>query len=477
MVEKIKKFIKDHKLEIAFTIFVLAFSFFLMVFVRRDSDYFWHIKAGEYMFQHGPLTKDVFSWFTSGKYWMSHEWLFEIILYGMKCISPGYHILIYAFIFVTTLLMILFFANKEEYLKNVPFGMLWTAASMFLILFLQGRPQLMSFNLLALTIWFLYDAYRNENSKKIYFLPIISLLWANVHGGSSNLSYLFCFVFLIGGLFQFKFSKIEAKRISKKQIIKYLVVSILCMISININLHGFKMFLYPYENMLDTTMLNNIREWAPTNLNETSHYLYLGLVVFLLFVFLFSKKKIEFMDFLLFGVCVFLGFKSIRFWGYTFIIMSFVVFHYLEKRKLDKGTISSLLIASVLLFGLFLFNFPTIEKQLQWKYLTKEDIEAVLKEKPARLYNMYDYGGELVYAGIPVFIDGRADLYSKYNYKDYLSLSHLEGDYVSTIQKYDFDYFLVDQEYPIATYLKYNSEYEKIYKNKSVILYKKKNQS
>ena len=56
---------------------------------------------------------------------------------------------------------------------------------------------------------------------------------------------------------------------------------------------------------------------------------------------------------------------------------------------------------------------------------------------------MYDYGGILIYNDIEVFIDGRADLYSKYNYKDYLDISCLRGDYPKLIEKYDFDYFLV----------------------------------
>jgi hypothetical protein len=86
---------------------------------------------------------------------------------------------------------------------------------------------------------------------------------------------------------------------------------------------------------------------------------------------------------------------------------------------------------------------------------------------------MYDYGGELIYNDIPVFIDGRADLYTKYNYKDYLNISNLNGDYVKLIEKYNFDYFLVDKDYSINTYLKYNNQYEVIYKDKKVLLYKK----
>ena len=86
---------------------------------------------------------------------------------------------------------------------------------------------------------------------------------------------------------------------------------------------------------------------------------------------------------------------------------------------------------------------------------------------------MYNYGGELIYNDILVFIDGRADLYSKYNYKDYLDISTLKGNYVELIDKYNFDYFLTDRKYSIDSYLKYNDNYELIYQNKHSNIYKK----
>ena len=154
--------------------------------------------------------------------------------------------------------------------------------------------------------------------------------------------------------------------------------------------------------------------------------------------------------------------------------MSFIVFYYVGKRKEDKGTELSIAIISCLFIFMFLLRGNIIIKPNYQSVLSSKDIEAVLQEQPKRLYNMYDYGGDLIYHDIPVFIDGRADLYSRYHYKDYLNLSKLEGDYVSLMQKYDFDYLLVDKGYPIATYLKYNEEYELIYQRKKVLFYKKR---
>ena len=106
--------------------------------------------------------------------------------------------------------------------------------------------------------------------------------------------------------------------------------------------------------------------------------------------------------------------------------------------------------------------------------ISKKMISIIKEEKPKRLFNMYDYGGELIYNDILVFVDGRADLYSKYNLNDYSNISTLNGDYVELINKYNFDYFLVMKKYPINTYLKYNNKYEEVLNEKNMILYRKK---
>lgn len=464
---------KNKKINTAFLFLIFSIAIALLLFMRSESDYFWHIKAGEYMVKNGLLRKDVFSWIVQGKYWFSHEWLFEVIIYYFKLLFGKIHILIYGFVCLFSLLLIIFHANKENFLKNIPFSLLWLSFSLILFVYTQARPHLLSFNFLAITIYLLFSLYKNENTKKIYFLPLLSILWVNVHGGSSNLSYLFCLIFIIGGLFNFNLGKIESKRLTKKQFLKYLIVMLLCIVSICINLHGIKMLSYPYINISNSLMINNINEWQPTTIGNTTHLPYFILCFIVVLSFLISNKKISFLDLLLFLVVLFLGLKSIRFWAYTYIVMSFVVFNYIKKRKEDKYTYPAIIIVGILFLSLFAFNYKASLKGISNKSLNKEIVTLIKKEKPKRLFNLYDYGGELIYNDIKVFIDGRADLYSNYNFEDYLNISKLQNDYIKLINKYDFDYFLVNKSYSIYTYLKYNDNYQEIYNKDGLYLYKK----
>ena len=456
---------------------VISISFAILSFYAIEPDYFWHIKAGEYMVHHGILTKDIFSWLLTSKYWMSHEWLFEVLLYSLKTIFGTYHVYVYSFLSIFMLSSVLFFPNREKITKNIPFSMIYLLFFLLLFIpFVQARPHMISFSFLSFTLWVLMDLYENEDSKKIYFLPVITILWANVHGGSSNLPYLLSFLFFLIGFFPFTSSKMENITTTKKQRMKYLVITLLCMIGVFCNIHGYKMFFYPYQNMGNMTMISSIVEWQPTTLNDVSHYLYYAFLLFLLFLLLFSRKKIRFIDFMLLLFFAYLGLKSIRFWLYLYIASNYFVFYYVKKRKVDSGTSLVILFCCILMLVFAFYRLGTTSFHEHY-HLSEKMIQTIKKENPKRLFNYYDYGGELIYHDIPVFIDGRADLYSNYYYEDYLNIVFLQRGFPKLLEKYHFDYYLVSKDNPIYGYLNLTGDFEEVFHDKTVYLFKRKETS
>lgn len=471
---KIKNYIKKNKLIFSFSFFLFSFALFLMLFLRMDIDYFWHYKAGEYMVSHSTiLTHDIFSWSLFHSPWISHEWLFEVFIYGLDCLFGDLHIFIYVFVTSFLLLLFIFFVQRKEYLKNIPFALLWVIFFILIIGTLSGRPQLLSFLFLAISVWLVFYFFYHPDSKRIYFLPIISLLWANIHGGSSNLSYLLCFLAIFCGLFHFSFSKIEAIRLTKRQLITYLVVAILSIVFITINPHGIKMLFYPYQNMGDSLMISTIAEWQPSNLNNLAHYGYFVFVFIVFMVMIVSKKKIRFIDAIFYIAFLYLGLKNMRFWFFSYIVFSFFVFYYIPKRKLDSCSNVLIVVCSVLLLLTFFRGFSYSHTLLD-KTLSDKAISILKEEKPNRLFNYYDYGAYLIYREIPVFVDGRADLYANKTYRDYQDISRLHYRFTDLIDKYQFDYFIIPKQSGLFSYLDVNDKYELLYFDKTCAIFKTK---
>ena len=156
--------------------------------------------------------------------------------------------------------------------------------------------------------------------------------------------------------------------------------------------------------------------------------------------------------------------------------MSLVIFDYISKMKDYYGVKVLITLMPLLLIFIFGYSFnKNIMVNTTERVLSDRFIKVIKNENPQRLYNVYDIGGELIYNDIEVFIDGRADLYTKYNYVDNYSLSYLYEDYVSIMEKYDFDYYLVYMGNPIYFYLQDNpDDFEHIYSEGDYSFYKKK---
>jgi hypothetical protein len=67
----------------------------------------------------------------------------------------------------------------------------------------------------------------------------------------------------------------------------------------------------------------------------------------------------------------------------------------------------------------------------------------------ARVFNDYMWGGYLIRSGIPVFIDGRGEIFGKLILDDYLSVNQLKDDWMSVLDKYRIEMILVPKEHPI----------------------------
>ena len=97
-----------------------------------------------------------------------------------------------------------------------------------------------------------------------------------------------------------------------------------------------------------------------------------------------------------------------------------------------------------------------------------------------KLFNDYNYGSYLMFRGIPVFIDSRADVYDpKFNglkddiFQDYISLSGLNCYYEDKFEHYGITHVMTYANSKLSLYISKDSRYKEIYKDKSFVIYEK----
>ncbi len=455
------------------------------------NDFWWHVKVGEWVVEHNEVpTTDIFSWYGTEKEisWTAHEWLADVVFYGLH--SLGGNVCVFVFCVVCALAMLLMtYVQVREYVERSSlFGGLFL--SLFAVVssvFFYGRPHIFSYFLLFFELKILYGFFENPRSRKICLVPIIAVLWSNLHGGSSNLAYVLCLLFLIAGLFDFSYERLEAKRFDKKTLMKLLLVTIGTVIGILINPIGTKVLTYPYINLSDNLSMSVISEWQAPDAKVVGNLILFFLPILLMSIgIVCGSKKIRLVDVLIMLAFLFLFFRSARFIVLWYVAAGFYAFRYLPEVRIKKVTKKSEKIVVLVFICLLcacsvLGVLDTVKTYkngtLIGEAMSQEAIRAVKNDAPERIFNDYDFGETLIYHDIPVFFDARADLYAQEGIMaDGVSLMYLEpvnpenrSGYVAVedmIKKYDFDAVLIMKGRSLYSYIKSHPErYELVYED------------
>lgn len=110
--------------------------------------------------------------------------------------------------------------------------------------------------------------------------------------------------------------------------------------------------------------------------------------------------------------------------------------------------------------------------------------------KSIRLFNEYNYGSYLIFRGIPVFIDSRADLYApEFNkiedsedaelakgrdiFSDYIGASTISRYYEKVFEKYDITHMILSKKSKLNMLVEKDDRYNQIYSDEYFVIYER----
>jgi hypothetical protein len=162
-----------------------AFVVILCVLVRRggDPDIFWHLVTGQWMVDHHRIvSQDLFTFTVTGKQWVDPEYTTEIIAYLVFKLG-GLTLVSLAFGAVTFVGFLLIWRRVRLEHTNLVIGAVVIGIAGLAGAAVWGpRPQMITFTLSCLEILWI-DRYLRGTSRAIYWLPLVMVAWANLHGG------------------------------------------------------------------------------------------------------------------------------------------------------------------------------------------------------------------------------------------------------------------------------------------------------
>lgn len=155
------------------------FVFLTSLYRPWDSDLGWHLKYGEYFFQHWAILREnIYSTEMAGYTWANTNWLTDIITYAIFS-AGGFLGLTLASALIVTLT---FWAFSRAFDLD-----LFQKAFIFPILAVLESPvNLISFRGQLISIFFLGLLFlfleKLPGKKKLVFIPLLFIIWVNTHG-------------------------------------------------------------------------------------------------------------------------------------------------------------------------------------------------------------------------------------------------------------------------------------------------------
>jgi len=477
-----------------FTIIFLHLSLNIGRKLLADCDTGFHIRAGEYMMETRSIPKlDPFSLFFPPMPWPTHEWLSDVLMAMINRISGLTGVVIF-FIIIISITYSLFFrilrANKGNIIIDIILIVLVVITSQVHWL---ARPHI--FTLLLFMAWYyIIDSFQNDRNNFLYLLPLIMLLWINLHGGFI-LGFILIVIYIAYNLEKLYISKNTDKE-SHKRKMKYLLFATIASVLVSLaNPKGYHTLLFPFEVVSNRLIMDNYNEFLSPNFHSASVTPFRFSLLLLIALLGASKGKLNFIDLAFILIFTNMALLSGRYIPLFSIIIApilskhgnnmlndinnnfsnFIVNKARVHESIDESARGYIwpIIAILVVVGLVASS--RIKYRFDEKIKPVDAVEFLKKEHiPGNMFNNDEFGDYIIYSAYPqykVFFDGRADIYGNEKIQDYLNVANMRPGWEKVMEKYNIGWIIYNADSPLSQYLNLKKEWKLIYTDNVANIY------
>ncbi|RJP70888.1 MAG: tetratricopeptide repeat protein [Candidatus Abyssobacteria bacterium SURF_17] len=455
---------------------ILGLSLFSNTII--DTDIWWHLSAGRYIFQtHTIPHADIFTYPSAGHEWIDLHWLFQVILYGVHSAWGSYGISILFILIFSATFLTLWGACRPVKYRLAAFLLFWLALMACSSRFLP-RPEAFTYLMISLYVLLLHGFERGHCKQAVFLLVPLQVVWTNMQGLFILGPFLiFAFLFpMVVMPFGARVLKREWSRPQPDSVKRLAAVFLGSIVACLINPYGIQGFLFPFTLFtraggLENMFARSIAELQPpfSGYNLTTPLKYFGVFLALSAAALvLDFKNLKVSHIIIFAGTAYLALNARR--NVPIFVIAFLplaVFHagnLLERveqgwngkfRSVMKaiGVACAILLALVSAFYAFsvLTNryYISDKRAERFGFGFKEQMFpngsfVFLKEKEVRgpLFNNVDIGGFFIWKMYPdekAFIDARLEANSAEVFAEYFQAMSDPQAFEALSQKYGFN--------------------------------------
>jgi len=425
-------------LSVVVMVLALAFPFLLALEKISESDTFWHLKTGEWIVAHGAIPRaDPFSATVNGKPWLDWEWLFQAAIYVVYSYG-GFNALVVGKAAIVLLTGLVLFLACRQNGAGVSLAALSVMAALVAARErLEVRPDVVMLLFAALTILLLESARRGK-LYSLLWLPLLQLIWVNVHGS-------FLLGVAITGIYTIVYGIEFAVRKQWRCALLVIVVLLLSCGACFVNPFGAQLVRHAIEQTGPSSPSGTIGEWQPTRLLLLTEPNWALRVFWWLFwlnplalvaVLAIKRREFPWAHALVVAAMSVLALRANRFTALYAVVTAPILAHGLAvlrekfagKERSDWGeTTAGILAGGMAVFLIFVVvtnrwalaedRSPNFGLGVDESVVPVRALAMMAKLPPGlNVFNTFLSGGPLIWNGYPQwqpFCDGRANLYGR----------------------------------------------------------------
>jgi len=474
-----------------------------------DGDTGWHIRTGEWILAHGRVPhEDLFSFTKTGQPWFAWEWLWDVIFawlhqhWGMAAVVLGSLLVIS----LTAALLFRLTSRKCGH-PLIAIGVTFLAVAGSSIHFL-ARPHLCTLLLIVVFYSLLERVRDNGRTRLLWWLPLLTILWTNLHGGwfvGVVLTGIYAVGELAGGLLD---ARPQTWRPAARRSLPYAAAALACLAASLVGPYTYHLHVHIFKYLTDSFQREHIMEMLPISFqNPAARYFEIMLLAGGAAV-LWHLRRGRYTECLLLLLFAHLGLIASRNIPIFGIIAAPVVALALAEwvRKLAEAPVAAwlqrlargldgfgtsmieneavprahLLSAAALALIAAIFYAPAPPPAFRAKFDAKEFPAKALASLGApgtqgRIFTYDQWGDYLIYNFYPknqVFIDGRSDFYGSRFVKNYLDIVNVKYNWQEHLNEYGVDTVLLPADAPLAGALKESSRWHVVYDDGVAIVFR-----
>jgi hypothetical protein len=436
----------------------------------NDPDSYSHIAVGRWIIAHGTVpASDPFSFAMYGEPWITFEWLSQVIYAAVYELSGWNGVVAFtAAVVALAIGLLTHFLLRELSLK--PTLILVIASVVLLAPHLLARPHVLTLPLMVTWAAALVRCMDRRTPPPYWALPLL-VLWANLHGSS---------VLALGLIGPAVLEALVDEKRSEwpRVLVRWLPFTALAVAACCLTPYGPDPLLIPLKTLSAGHALNWIAEWRP---QDFGHF---GSFELLLLAGIFALSRgltLPIVRALVLLGLVHFALAQIR----NADLLAMLAPLYLAAplaRQLGgqaeddaNGSARSVILAilGVMIVATALAHVRDVRPAL--RNTPEAAVASAGLVKTERVLNDYSFGGYLVFAGIPTFIDGRSELYGGQfivRYNRALSLADL-GDFLKLLDEYKLDATLLAPDTPAIALLDRLPDWHRVYSDDVAVVHKR----